>query len=126
AVDLAHKAHEAFQQLGFGYEAAKALAFAAIAASRQGQAFEGLELFTRAKEMFVRDKNLIWPSLIDLYKALVLLNEGRLFEARQLCASAQEFFSGSALRRKAVFADLLLVRILFRMNDLNAARQQCQ
>lgn len=126
AVDLAHKAHEAFQQLGFGYEGAKALAFAAIAASRQGQAFEGLELFTRAREMFVLDNNEVWPSLIDLYKALVLLNEGRLFEARQLCASAQEFFSKSTLRRKAVLVELLLARILFRMNDLAAARERCQ
>lgn len=126
AVDLAHKAHEAFQQLGFGYEGAKALAFAAIAASRIGQAFESLDLFTRAKEMFVRDNNRVWPSLIDLYKALVLLNEGRLFEARQLCASAQEFFCSSTLRRKAALADLLLARILFRMNDLASARRRCQ
>src|SRR5438270_2706394 len=125
AVELARKAHEAFQQLGFGYEGAKSLAFAAIAASRQGQAFEALKLFTEAKEMFVRDKNQVWPSLIDLYKSLVLLNEGRLFEARQLCASAQEFFSTSTLRRKAVLADLLLARILFRLNDLKAARQHC-
>ncbi len=125
AVDLAHKAHAAFQQLGFGYEGAKALAFAAIAASRQGQAFEGLNLFTQAKEMFVRDKNLVWPSLIDLYKALVLLNEGRLFEARQLCNSALEFFSTSSLRRKAVLAELLLARIALRMSDLTVARQRC-
>ncbi|HZR64588.1 MAG TPA: CHAT domain-containing tetratricopeptide repeat protein [Terriglobales bacterium] len=126
AVDLAHKAHEAFQHLGFGYEGAKALAFAAIAASRQGQAFEGLNLFSQAKEMFIRDKNLVWPSLIDLYKALVLLNEGRLFEARQLCTSAQEFFSTSNLRRKAVLAELLLARIALRMSDRTTARQRCQ
>jgi CHAT domain-containing protein/tetratricopeptide (TPR) repeat protein len=125
AVDLAHRAHAAFNALGFGYEGAKALAFAAIGASRQGQAFEGLHLFTQAKEMFVRDKNRIWPSLIDLYKALILFNEGRFFEARQLCRSAYEFFSGSALQRKAVVAELLLARILFRMNDLDSARERC-
>ena len=126
AVELAHKANEAFEHLGFGYEAAKALAFAAIAASRQGQAFEGLKLFTQAKEMFVRDKNQVWPSLIDLYKALVLFNEGRLFEARQLCTSAQEFFSKSKLQRKSVLSELLLARILFRMSDLALARERCQ
>jgi CHAT domain-containing protein len=126
AVELARKAHVAFQQLGFGYEGAKALAFAAIAASRLGQAFEGVKLFTQAKAMFVRDNNQVWPSLIDLYKALVLLNEGRLFEARQLCMSACDFFTASTLRRKAVLAELLLARILFRMNDGAAARQRCQ
>ena len=92
AGELARKAHKAFQRLGFGYEGAKALAFAAIAASRQGQAFEGVKLFTRRKKCSMRDKNQVWPSLIDLYEALVLFNEGRLFEARQLCVSACKFF----------------------------------
>src|SRR5437879_4815817 len=56
AAELAPAAHEAFQQLGFGYEAAKALAFAAIAASQQGQVFEGLTLFTKARAEFVSGK----------------------------------------------------------------------
>src|ERR1700745_2220526 len=126
ASELAHKAYDAFHRLGFGYEAAKGLAFAAIAASRQGQAFEGLKLFTQARAMFVRDKNRIWPSLIDLYKALVLFNEGRFFEARQLCAIAYEALSAAALPRKAVLAELLLARIAYRMDDLASARQHCQ
>ena len=125
AAELAHAAHEGFQQLGFGYEAAKALAFAAIAASRQGQAFEGLKRFTRAREMFIRDKNQVWPSLIDLYEGLVLFNEGRLFEARRLCTTAHEFFSVSMMRSKAVLAELLLARISLRMNDTSSARQHC-
>jgi CHAT domain-containing protein/tetratricopeptide (TPR) repeat protein len=126
ASEFSRRAHEKFQQLGFGYEGAKAVAFAAIAASRLGQAFEGVKLFTQAKEMFLRDNNQVWPSLIDLYKALVLLNEGRLFEARQLCISAYDFFRTSALQPKAAFAELLLARILFRMNDLAAARERVQ
>src|SRR2546426_2178332 len=124
AAEVARAAYDGFQQLGFGYEAAKALAFAAIAASRQGQVFEGLKLFAQAKEMFVRDKNQVWPSLIDLYEALVLFNEGRLFEARRLCATAREFFSTSMMRSKAVLAELLLARISMRMNDISSARQQ--
>jgi len=45
AGELGRAAHEAFGDLGFGYEGAKALAFAAIAASRTGQAFEAIKLF---------------------------------------------------------------------------------
>jgi CHAT domain-containing protein/tetratricopeptide (TPR) repeat protein len=126
AGELARRAHGAFRKLGFGYEAAKALAFEAIAASRQGQAFEGLKLFNQAREIFVADKNQVWPSLIDLYKALLLFNEGRLFEARQLSITAHEFFSGSSLKRKAVLAQLLLARILAAMNDLGGARHHCR
>jgi CHAT domain-containing protein len=126
AGELARKAHKAFQQLRFGYEGAKALVFAAIAASREGQAFEGLELFTQAKQMFVRDQNHVWPWLIDLYKALILFNEGRLFEARHLCAGVRDFFRAEQLPRKAMFAELLLARILDRMNDRASARELCQ
>jgi CHAT domain-containing protein/tetratricopeptide (TPR) repeat protein len=125
AAELSGMAHEGFQKLGFGYEAAKALAFAAIAASRQGHAFEGLKLFAQAKEIFVRDKNKVWPSLIDLYQALVLFQEGRFFEARRLCAAAHHFFRASTMPRKAVLADLLLARILLRINEAALARQHC-
>ena len=125
AGELAHQAHEGFRALDFGYESAKALAFAAIAASRRGQAFEGIKLFAEAKEMFVRDHNLVWPSLIDLYSALVLFNEGRLFEARRLCSSAHTFFTGSAMRHKAVLAELLLARISLRMSDSASAKTHC-
>ena len=37
-------------------EAAKALVFAAVAASRQGQAFESIKLFSTAKHLFVRQQ----------------------------------------------------------------------
>ena len=125
AAELAPAAHKSFQQLGFGYEAAKALAFAAIAASQAGQVFEGLKLFTEAKEIFIREKNQVWPSLIDLYQALVLFNEGRLFEARRLSITARDFFSASMMHSKAVLAELLLARIALRLNDNSRARQHC-
>jgi CHAT domain-containing protein len=127
AGELGRAANEGFHDLGFGYEAAKALGFAAIAASRQGQAFEAVKLFARAKEMFVRDQNQVWPALIDLYEALVLFTEGRLFEARRLCAAAHEFFrtSTSSMRGKAVLADLLLARIALRLGDTSLAKQHC-
>jgi CHAT domain-containing protein len=127
AGELGRAANQGFHQLGFGYEAAKALGFAAIAASRLGQAFEAVKLFAIAKEMFVRDQNQVWPSLIDLYEALVLFTEGRLFEARRLCRSAHEFFRSSAsMRGKAVLADLLLARIALRLSDTRLAKQHCR
>ena len=125
AADLARAAHEQFQQLGMGYEAAKTLVFGAIAAGRQGQPFEALELFAQAKQLFTQEKNQVWPSLLDLYQALVLLQEGRLFEARQMAAKAHEFFAASNVRGKAVVADLLLARIALRMQEIPAAYQHC-
>jgi CHAT domain-containing protein len=126
AEELGRAANQGFEDLGFGYEAAKALGFAAIAVSRQGQAFEAVKLFARSKEMFVRDRNQVWPSLIDLYEALVFFGEGRLFEARRLCASAHEFFRTSSMKGKAVLATLLLARIALRLGDHKLAKENCQ
>jgi CHAT domain-containing protein len=126
AGELGRAAHDAFKDLGFGYEGAKALAFAAIAASRTGQAFEAVKLFAQAKQLFVTEKNRVWPSLIDLYEALVLFNEGRLFEAQRLCVAAHDFFKASPMRGKAVLAELLLARISLRLNDEQSARKHCE
>ena len=75
--------------------------------------------------MFVRDQNKVWPSLIDLYEALVLFNEGRLFESRRLCTSAHAFFRGSEMQGKSVLAELLLARIALRLSDTTLAKQLC-
>src|SRR5205814_4261439 len=55
AAQLAREENEHFHKLGFGYEAAKALEFAAVDSSRQGQALEGIKLFYTAKELLDRD-----------------------------------------------------------------------
>lgn len=125
AAELADAAHKGFETLGMSYESAKALAFSAIALSQLGQPFQGLERFTKAREVFLRENNLVWPSLIDLYQALVLLNEGRLFEARRLAAAAHESFR-SSFRSKAVLAQLLLSRVCLNMSDLPAALEHCR
>jgi CHAT domain-containing protein/tetratricopeptide (TPR) repeat protein len=125
AGSLARAAHQQFRELAMGYEAAKTLVFAGIAAGRQGQAFEALELFAQAKQLFTQEKNRVWPSLLELYQSLVLLQEGRLFEARQLAGQARQFFAASELRGKAAMAELLLARIALRMKELGPARQHC-
>ena len=125
AAELARLGHVEFEALEMGYEAAKCLAFEAIAMGQQGQAFQSLKVFARSREMFVQEKNQIWPSLIDLYQALVLFNEGRHFEAKRLAKAALEFFDASLLPGKAVLCRLLLARIAQRTNDLAAAHKQC-
>jgi CHAT domain-containing protein/lipopolysaccharide biosynthesis regulator YciM len=124
AADLAQQGHEGFRKLTMGYESAKCLAFSAMAASQQGHGFEGLKLFSQAREMFVKEKNRAWPSLIDLYRALVFFNEGRLFEARRHCNEALESFQVLGLVNKSVLAHLLLARIALRTDDTDQAFKQ--
>jgi CHAT domain-containing protein len=123
AADLSQQGYEGFRKLGMGYESAKCLAFSAMAASQRGQAFEGLQRFSEARQMFVKEKNRAWPSLIDLYRALVFFSEGRYFEARRHCSEALESFRALHLTNKAVMAQLLLARIALRTGENDQAFQ---
>lgn len=125
AGELARQANAEFKTLSMGYEDAKSLAFEAISMSQQGQAFQSVKTFQQSREIFVQEKNQVWPSLIDLYQALVLFNEGRHFEAKRLAKSALDFFDSSALPGKAVLCRLLLARIAQRTGDLRIAQRDC-
>ncbi len=114
---LAERALGAFQRLNMGYEAAKALTNLAIARSHHGDAEAALAGFREAREWFTRENNRAWIAMVDLYRALVLFQDGRLEEARTLGAQAFGFFSGSPFLGKAALCRLLLARI-----DLNAGR----
>lgn len=125
AAELAEQGYEGFNKLGMKYESAKCLAFSAIAASQRGHAFESLKLFEQAREIFVQEKNQAWPSLIDLYRALVFFNEGRFFEARRLCTDALESFRKFRLLSKKALAQLLLARIALQSEQPEEAALVC-
>jgi CHAT domain-containing protein len=125
AKDMAHEGSVRFQKLGMGYEEAKCMAYEAMAFSQLNKAVQSLDLFSQSRAIFVREKNLVWPWLIDLYQSVVLCNEGRLFEARRLCTRAATFFDTSFLPGKAALCQLLLARISVRTGDLAAARREC-
>jgi CHAT domain-containing protein len=126
AQEVAHEGYLRFQKLGMGYEEAKCQANEAMALSQLGKALRAIELFDQARAKFVRERNLVWPWLIDLYEALVLYNEGRFFEARRLCVRAAKFFETSFLLGKAVLCQLLLARLSLRTGELVAARDECE
>jgi CHAT domain-containing protein len=124
ARETAHEGFLLFEKLGLVYEAAKTLANEAMAYGQQGKTVQALERFAEAREMFAREKNLVWPWLLDLYQGLLLFHEGRYFEARRLCAGASEFFDTSPLTGKALLARLLLARIALQVGDLAAAEAE--
>lgn len=124
AREMAHEGFLRFEKLGMGYEAAKTLANEATAYGQQGKTVQALERFAKAREMFQREKNLVWPWLLDLYQGLLLFHEGRYFEARRLCAGAADFFDQTPLVGKALLSRLLLARIALQVGDLPAAEQE--
>ena len=78
-----------------------------------------------AREVFAREKNQVWPSLIDLYQAMVLYDSGREQEAWPLCANALEFFRSCRMGSKEILCHLLLGRISLRRADVDTARLHC-
>jgi CHAT domain-containing protein len=124
ARESAGEAFQRFEKLGMGYEAAKTMANEAIAYGQQGKTQQALERFTKAREMFAKEKNLVWPWLLDLYQGLLLFHEGRHFEARRLCAGAADFFDQKILPGKAALAHLLLARIAVEVREPELAAKE--
>jgi len=125
AKESAHQGYLRFQKLGMGYEEAKCLAYEAMALSQLGKTLGSLESFAKSRAKFLSEKNHVWPWLLDLYQAVVLYNEGRLFESRRLCSSAAKFFDSSAMQGKAILCHLLLGRLSLRTGELSAAQKEC-
>ncbi len=120
---LASRARKRFGNIGTGYEQAKSMALEAIALGNQGKTMRSLELFAQARESFVAETNQVWPWTIDLYRALVYSDEGRLFEARRLAKGVLSVFDDAGLGAKAIVCRLLLARIAMRIGELDAAER---
>jgi tetratricopeptide (TPR) repeat protein len=125
AAEMAEQAMAGFRRLRIGYEAAKSLAYLAIAHGQQGKVLRALDLCAEARALFVEEQNSVWPALLDLYQALILFGAGRLFEARRQAAAALEAFNPPALASKAILCRLLLARLALRMGDVEAAEREC-
>jgi CHAT domain-containing protein len=126
AAELAGDAFTRFQRLGMGYEAAKALCGSAVALSQQDHGLRALDLFAQARAMFVKEKNRVWPSLIDLYQAVTYFSEDRVPEARRHCLAALQFFRSSPLLNRVVLCRLLLARLALKARKFEVARRECQ
>ncbi len=126
AAEMAQEGQAEFERLGNGYEAARCLTNLAIALGQQGELFRALDVFADARSRFEREQNAVWPSVIDLYQALVLSNAGRFFEARRLCLSALAFFREARLHRKAILCELLLARVELSTGQPQQALQHCE
>src|SRR5580658_683433 len=126
AREMAHEGFLRFEKLGMAYEAAKTLANEAIAYGQQGKTVQSLERFARAREMFEKEKNLVWPWLLDLYQGLLLFQDGQYFDARKLCTAAAVFFDQTVLSGKAALAHLLLGRIALQFGELATAENETE
>jgi tetratricopeptide (TPR) repeat protein len=126
AARFAERAAKGFENLGIGYERARALTNLAIASSHLENTDKALDCFARARELFSRDHHRAGESLTDLYQAVLLAENGQTAEARRLCAAADAFFRAHKLVRKSVLCTLLLARIALSEGDIDCARSGCE
>src|SRR4029450_6085513 len=61
AREMAEQAHTRFNELGMGYEAAKALANAATSYGQEGKTFRAIELFGEARTRLANEHSQQWP-----------------------------------------------------------------
>jgi CHAT domain-containing protein len=122
---LGRQAFSRFHELGMHYEAAKALTWLAIAATQTGEREAALQNFAHARQRFRREHNRPWLALLDLYQAIVLLDDDRLPEARELAEAAQLVFLETGLLAKAALAELVLARVALRGGDAIGAGRWC-
>jgi CHAT domain-containing protein len=125
AARLAERAFARFDDLGMNYEAAKALTWLAIAATQAGEPDRAVRYFRQARRRFRREHNRPWLALLDLYEAIVLLDEDRVEEARRLAQTAQTVCIETGLVAKAALAELVLARVALRVGDAPAAERWC-
>lgn len=125
AEEMAQEASANFHQLGMGYEAGKSLVNLAIAMARQNKRAPALEMLADARKQFVKEKNSVWPFLVDVYKAAILIELGRHREAQQLCLAANRFFRTARIPAKLVECQLLLARSYLLAGKPQLARKRC-
>ncbi len=125
AAEMAQRSFDHFERLGMAFESARSLTNLGIALSLQQDLNRALELFARAKDLLQNENNKVRPNIIDLYRALVLVDLGDLDEAKAICLSAAEFFRSVQMPGKQVFCLLILTRICLRAEEVEAALQHC-
>ena len=123
--ELARMAYDAFRILEMGYEAAKALAFLAMAVSKQRRPEQALRWFDQSRQLFVEQGNAFWPQLIDLYKAILFHDLGDHGQAALLAERSLPLFEGQGQIGKAALCGLLLARIALHQGAVSLARARC-
>jgi CHAT domain-containing protein/tetratricopeptide (TPR) repeat protein len=126
AQEMAQQAADDFRRLGMAYEAGKSLANVALATWQKGEAAPAVELFAKARKMFVREGNQIWAARMDLYRAIILSDQGRYVESQKLCLTALAVFKRSKIPYSLIQCHLLLAKLYLQRAMPEFARRHCK
>ncbi len=125
AAEMAENSYRRFQQLGMNFESARSLVNLAIALTLGGNYSKPLALFGEARELLRNENNQVWAYLLDLYRAVVLVEQDELVQAQHFASVAEQFFASAPMPSKQVHCLLLLARISLLKGEPNAATEYC-
>jgi CHAT domain-containing protein len=123
---LAESARAGFQKLKMRYEIAKATAFMGLASNQLGDHTRALKLFATARKLFVNERNRLWPAVLDLYRAMVLFDDGDDESAAELCQAAMQVFVSNSIYSRAAVCEVLLARLALRSGEFTIAQEYCR
>ncbi|HLH02458.1 MAG TPA: CHAT domain-containing protein [Bryobacteraceae bacterium] len=126
AAEMARRSLDHFEKLGMNYEQARSLVNLAIALHLAGDSAQALAVFGRAREISAQEENPVLPRIIDLYRALVLLELGDAASALEISTSTAEFFASIPIPSKYVLSKLILTRACLRLGRIEDAETHCQ
>ncbi len=125
AADMARQAASDFRRLEMGYEAGKSVANLALAMWQQNRAEPALELFAQARKVFSKEKNRVWSSRIDIYRAIILIENEQYSEAQRLCHAALRVFRAAKVSYSLIQCHLLLAHLYLRATKAPLALRHC-
>jgi tetratricopeptide (TPR) repeat protein len=119
---MARQAVEDFARLAMPYEQAKALVNLAVAASQRRDFDLAAKTLAHARRLFVREKNPVWPALVDQLRAVLAFHELRFDKARLLSGSAWRVLTRTAMPGRAAQCQILMARLWMRAGNANRAK----
>ncbi len=123
---LAESARAGFQKLKMRYEIAKATAFIGLAANQLGDRARALKMFTTARKLFIEERNQLWPAVLDLYRAVVLFDDGDDEGSAELCQAALDVFVANSIHSRAAVCEILLAQLALRSCEFTIAQEYCR
>src|SRR5499426_1621577 len=92
AATIARRAYETFNRLGNRYEAGKCLAYVGIAEFKLLNDKDAERSLLTARDIFLEEGNEVWISVIDLWRAQLLIRQQQFSMAQELAQRAAEVF----------------------------------
>jgi len=126
AATNARRAYNTFNRLGNRYEAGKCLAYVGIAEFKLLNDKEAERSLLTARDIFLEEGNEVWISVIDLWRAQLLIRQQQFSMAQELAQRAAEVFEKQQAPARAANARVLSAQSWLELDETAPALREAQ